>query len=51
MTDSSDPPSEPDFYAKAEQWITKGTEAMDDPDHAHRCLLAGVGYALLAPSR
>nr|MDQ3762902.1 hypothetical protein [Actinomycetota bacterium] len=26
----------------------KGTEVMDDPDQAHDCLLAGVGYALLA---
>jgi hypothetical protein len=27
--------------------LTKGTESTDDPDQAHNCLLAGVGYALL----
>ncbi|HET9255006.1 MAG TPA: hypothetical protein VFO16_07355 [Pseudonocardiaceae bacterium] len=48
MTDPSDAPAEPDFYATADHWLSRGTESVDHPDQAHHCLLAGVGYALLA---
>jgi hypothetical protein len=48
MTDPSDASAEPDFYATAERWLTKGIEVIDHPDQAHNYLLAGVGYALLA---